>query len=345
MRNNDPFMPWNDPMNKSDPFKVYNDPMNRNDPFAPWKEGIIMRMVEQDVIDVGEDQEDFGQLVVVKDSALMLRLTDMDAKIKDQLVDAETFSLTQPKDKDAAREKIIAIADTCKDGLSLLEKHHRIINKLTERVRKLEKPYTTPTTPNTKADPEYIGYQATQILKKKLNDRLDLEETERKKEETRLQELANKERERRLAAISTKLDKLTDGISDLATQKAALESALDESLTDEENDALRARIEAVEAKIAQAQGRIVEQQTRVQEAAVQTTVSVQTPKTTGVSSKKKYVCTGVSNGKAILQQMIAGTVPMGVIKWDLIALQKLKNMGIEIPGADFVEERSTTIRR
>ncbi len=38
MRNRDPFMPWNDPMDRSDPFKVYNDPMNRDDPFAPWND-------------------------------------------------------------------------------------------------------------------------------------------------------------------------------------------------------------------------------------------------------------------------------------------------------------------
>ena len=297
------------------------------------------------IIDVGDEQEDFGQLVVVKDSALLVSLDVTEAKVKGQLVDAQTFTLTKPEDKDEARAKIIAIGDTCKDGLGLLDKHHRIINKLMERVRKFEKPYATPTTPNTKADPEYIGYQATQILKKKLNDRLDLEEKEAEELQRKLQEQANKDREKRLAAISTKLDKLTDGINDLAAQKAALETALDESTSDEENDVLRARIEAVEAKMAQAQGRVVDQQTKVQEAAVQTTVSVQTPKMAGTSSKKAFKCTGVSNGKAILQQMLAGTVPMGVIKWDLVALQKLKNMGIEIPGADFVEERDTRIRK
>ena len=36
MKNDDPFMPWNDMMNWDNPFKPYNDPMYRNDPFAPW---------------------------------------------------------------------------------------------------------------------------------------------------------------------------------------------------------------------------------------------------------------------------------------------------------------------
>ncbi len=40
MRNDDPFMPWNDPINRDDPFKVYNDPIFRDDPFAPWNSPI-----------------------------------------------------------------------------------------------------------------------------------------------------------------------------------------------------------------------------------------------------------------------------------------------------------------
>ena len=36
LRNNDPFAPWNDPMDKTDPFKPWNDPRFKDDPFAPW---------------------------------------------------------------------------------------------------------------------------------------------------------------------------------------------------------------------------------------------------------------------------------------------------------------------
>lgn len=34
--NDDPFMPWNDPMKHDDPFAVWNNPMHSDDPFAPW---------------------------------------------------------------------------------------------------------------------------------------------------------------------------------------------------------------------------------------------------------------------------------------------------------------------
>jgi hypothetical protein len=34
--NNDPFTPWNDPMDRTDPFKPWNDPRHKDDPFAPW---------------------------------------------------------------------------------------------------------------------------------------------------------------------------------------------------------------------------------------------------------------------------------------------------------------------
>lgn len=38
MWNNDPFMPWNDLMERDDPFKPWNDQMYRHDPFAPWNQ-------------------------------------------------------------------------------------------------------------------------------------------------------------------------------------------------------------------------------------------------------------------------------------------------------------------
>jgi len=36
-RNDDPFMPWNDPF-QDDPSKPWNNPMYENDPFAPWND-------------------------------------------------------------------------------------------------------------------------------------------------------------------------------------------------------------------------------------------------------------------------------------------------------------------
>jgi hypothetical protein len=38
MRNDNPFMPWNDGMDKYDPFKPWNNPMYHDDPFAPWND-------------------------------------------------------------------------------------------------------------------------------------------------------------------------------------------------------------------------------------------------------------------------------------------------------------------
>jgi hypothetical protein len=34
--NDDPFAPWNSPMDRDDPFAPWNDPMKRDDPFACW---------------------------------------------------------------------------------------------------------------------------------------------------------------------------------------------------------------------------------------------------------------------------------------------------------------------
>lgn len=37
-KNNDPFEPWNDRMNRNDPFAPWNDPMKKDDPFACWND-------------------------------------------------------------------------------------------------------------------------------------------------------------------------------------------------------------------------------------------------------------------------------------------------------------------
>jgi len=37
MKNNDPFMPWNDPMKKDDPFAPHNG-FDKDDPFKPWND-------------------------------------------------------------------------------------------------------------------------------------------------------------------------------------------------------------------------------------------------------------------------------------------------------------------
>lgn len=36
MKNNDPSMPWNDPVFENDPLAPHNDPARRDDPFEPW---------------------------------------------------------------------------------------------------------------------------------------------------------------------------------------------------------------------------------------------------------------------------------------------------------------------
>lgn len=35
-RNDNPFAPWNDPMQKDNPFAPHNDPMRKDSPFEPW---------------------------------------------------------------------------------------------------------------------------------------------------------------------------------------------------------------------------------------------------------------------------------------------------------------------
>lgn len=298
-----------------------------------------------EIIDVTPEPE-FGRLVVVEDSALLGLLDIAKDKITACLDDANAFELTKPEDKDTVKTKITTVRSISKDGLALLEKHHQTINTLLERVRTLEKPFLTPTTPNTKSDPEYIAYQAEKILKDKLNARLDLEERKRIAEENRLREQAEKDRQKRLDAINNKLDKLTGAISDLVQQKEALESSITDDISIEEAEAIRARIEGIEAKLAKQQGAVITQQTKVQEVAVQTTIRVETPKVQGVASKKKFVCVSVSNEMALLRAIVNGQIPAwkGIVSFNLAQISRLKNMGQDVPGADFQEQRDTRIR-
>jgi hypothetical protein len=38
MTNNDPFKPWNNPMNRDNPNAPWNNPMKRDNPFAAWND-------------------------------------------------------------------------------------------------------------------------------------------------------------------------------------------------------------------------------------------------------------------------------------------------------------------
>jgi len=41
--NDDPFAPWNSPMDRDNPFAPWNNPMHRDDPFAPWNNPVASR--------------------------------------------------------------------------------------------------------------------------------------------------------------------------------------------------------------------------------------------------------------------------------------------------------------
>lgn len=298
-----------------------------------------------EIIDVEEPE--FGRLVIVEDSALLATIDSTKNRLVAYLDDAMAFELTEAEHKAQTKEKINAIRNISKEGLSLLEKHHETINTLLARVKTLEKPFLMPTTPNTKLDPEYIAFQAEKILKDKLNARLDLEEKERIAEENRLREQAEKDRLKRLGAINAKLDKLTDSISDLVQQKEALEVSITDNISTEEAEAIRARIEGIEAKLAKQQGAVITQQTKVQEVAVQTAVRVEVQKVQGVASKKKFVCTEVTNEMALLKAIVNRQIPAwkGIVSFNLAQISRLKNMGQDVPGAEFQEQRDTRIRR
>lgn len=195
--------------------------------------------------------------------------------------------------------------------------------------------------------------KASDIVMQKINDRVDFLEQERKKEERRLLEMAEKEKQKRLDAINASLDKLLDKENQLLAQKQILEEHLkNQSLTVEEAEIIRSRIESIEKRIDVTSQRIETKQTSMNEVSEPLIISVNNfEKPKGMSTRSVWKLVEVSNPKATLKGIIDGIVPLGCVAFSSSKLERLANDQVSgtnqapnVPGCRFEAIRDTRIR-
>ena len=191
------------------------------------------------------------------------------------------------------------------------------------------------------------------ILKQKINARLDYLEGERIKEEARLRELAEKDRQKRMESINKKLDGLLDKASDYTEQKQILEAQLeDPEMTVEEAEIIRQKINKIEFLLGNVQGRVEEKTLEVENVASPVNIVVDNkPDVKGLSSSKVWEPVQVMSAALLLRAILEGRAPASCVKFDMVAIKRFANDQVKgtnstpnVPGVQFREVRDTRIR-
>ena len=198
------------------------------------------------------------------------------------------------------------------------------------------------------------GYKrAADTVMSKINNRLDYLEAEKKKEEARLREIAEKDKEKRLKTIHEGLNKILGQFSDLNEQRQALEMRITEQeITVEEAEIIRIEIEAIDKKLGNMTQRIETKQIAMEEAAAPMTVNVNNfDKPKGMSSTTVYEVAEIHNQRAVLREIIDGRLPIACITFNLAKIKQAGNDQVKgsnaapnIPGVTFTAKRDTRIR-
>lgn len=176
----------------------------------------------------------------------------------------------------------------------------------------------------------------------------DVEEKQRKEEALRAEE-ARKERDKLIAKAGKRIDKLMEKTTDKRAQVDLLKHELeDPELEEAEENVLRAKIETLETQIDSHVEAVEEKRVEVEEVHTAPVVAVPTavkpPKVNGVSSvvKKKAE---VVNPMQLVKAVADGRIPIGVIDFNVKAIEKLLAAGMtKIPGVQFHEVRSVRTR-
>lgn len=146
----------------------------------------------------------------------------------------------------------------------------------------------------------------------------------------------------RIAAAQNTINELMEGITDTTDQINVLTVRLhNEELEEEEAAICRSMIETLQNSKADAKqaAETAVQQTR--ESAIPSADTIPTKvKTAKGVGEKRYKCVGVNNPLLLIRTVAEKTLGVGIIKFDLVAISKLKNLGNNVPGAIFKEVRA-----
>ena len=82
------------------------------------------------------------------------------------------------------------------------------------------------------------------------------------------------------------------------------------------------------------------------EAATPIGVVVQNPaaKVQGVGSRTEWVPVEVVNLRQVIQDVLDGRLPQGIVTINMQAVKKVKNTGLEVRGITFEQRRVTSLR-
>lgn len=187
---------------------------------------------------------------------------------------------------------------------------------------------------------------AEKTIKGAIGDYMDICDEQRREEERKAQEAAQKEQDRILKAAKKRIAKLIEKGGDIQENIATLKHELeDPEIIPIEEAAITAQLEILEA---QAEGNAEKVEQKKAEAVAPVYVPpaapvTASPKVKGLSSSKKKVGT-VTNPMALIKAVASGTIPQGVIKFDMTAINKLLNAGMTLPGVSYEEDRTIAVR-
>ena len=187
---------------------------------------------------------------------------------------------------------------------------------------------------------------AERMVKGKIVCFQDEQERLRREEQSRLEEQAQKDQQKRIAAATKRVNGLLEKSTDINRQIAALEAELAGDLNDEERVTIDHSLNLLRVKRDNINQAVIDKTAEVERAQYVTpvpTVAAPAPKAQGASSrvKKKAV---IQNAMQLIRAVAEGKVPTGVIEFNQSALDKLVNAGAVVPGVGFTEDRILSIR-
>ena len=262
-------------------------------------------------------------------------ITEVEAKCAPVIAEAKAFEITTDEGLEKGRDKIRLLKDLKKEvGKTfdpIVEKAHAAHKETVAGRNKHLGPLN----------------DAEQILKTTIGNYLDFKEKEEEKERLRLAEVARKERDRLLNRAAKKIDKLLEKTGDLQAQVTSLEEALQyPEITEEEEETIHARLRPLHAKIEGHKEAIEDKTAEIETHSMvpdPVTAPISSPKIKGMSGRKKLEVS-VVNPMALIKAVASGQAPIGIIKWDIGAINKIVNTGMRLPGTNTTTKRVIGVR-
>lgn len=163
---------------------------------------------------------------------------------------------------------------------------------------------------------------------KKIREWVKAEEERKKAIWLAEQERIRKENDKKIAAAQKKADKILEGINNLNEQKVALEHSLDNpEITQEEHDALEAKLRSVVAQLTGKQEDLTHKAGQIADLSRTQPVAIQMQTKLAGTGIKKVFRVKVTNPMQLLMAITNGLVSVSVVDFKDNELKKMANNG------------------